>query len=1191
MVPVKDIVLDWRPMLRELKIFVLPHELGILPNADMKRNVRTLTKLCTFAQLYYDPRDIPLMLEEILPYFTASFTEGAFVVTVLLNLMLPTNPAPPGELDVYPQHYLPTLFHLWSIIARSKTMDNHYVDVFSRLARDALPAGHIPFSEHGIFTKEQSSLIFTAILRLLEIPVGQATSPYNGGVDLLAGMAVLVDRDPRKHPVAHQIARWIVMSLSPACLDKPDSILAHLEGLIQAVETFFHPSNSGSWTKTLCQLVYFLADFFVMRWNREKSGELIVPEGRRLNDEVKTRFVRCLREVIFMGIYSKSQTAMGYSLSTLQSLAYLEPSLILPGALQRIYPSMQGLVEVHRTTSSLRSLQVLTRILVRTKGFRCHVTTLLGLALPGIDANDLEKTLHTLSFIQTACYNIPFHDLTEGHDDISGSSLAMQWITSEVDRLEREGAGVELDYQSDLPDADEVMVLRSSTTGFGEFVISLLGKVFTLLENLPDASRVRSGSPEENVVNTLPATFTPLFASLSPELYDIALNKIADFVANHVIHQARDAMAFLCNALCKVNPSKALKRLVPMLVQAVRTEIDENGAGSTRNTGLDVLPRDRGLVWSISMLSMCVVHVGEAVLDYKEDLFSVALYMQEKCKGNSTVHVSNFIHHLLLNLTGTYTVDFSLYDPEVIQNGLRPEHWGMALNPSELKIRWHVPSHPEIEFAVRLFQSQAENALKRLTSLIGDASPVKRDGTGKEWSDEVSRNLVLIRLILAGVSILFDSAAVSEQAKKAKDTNGSVKVPGHGEEINSEETATDSFAGESEDEEKPTFHYPTGYPLNLNDPLYSTVHDLRENIGEVLHEVHCFLTAKQEDDVSCFNALYTAYRSWFVDVGFERSAHVLDRVTRLLASDIGPYKVSGLRKDYPRPLLLRRAHLYHLQRLRHNASPRARSHLDETLLLDLAESSVSLYTAIRRTAQNASESAMKAIVGARPLVIPPLLKALEVAIKANDHPRIKGALYTLLLGSLSKTLGRNWKFTPSFIRSFIAVSTVDKPSIQKLTTGATFQVMEFGRPLERMLILDEGVTNLIAPSESVEERISKKRAFVKRKRETTEAAKANMVPELVELAKGSHWKTAGRTASILGSLGLRFETLANDELVKLFTTGAIDAHPGLRGFYAGALVMVSIPQGGDGVNLLNLPSCVLWLRCGGFVSTSTRITS
>ncbi|KAK5275850.1 Proteasome activator BLM10, partial [Cryomyces antarcticus] len=82
-----------------------------------------------------------------------------------------------------------------------------------------------------------------------------------------------------------------------------------------------------------------------MRWNREHNGEYEVPEGRRLNEEVKARFVLCLREVVFMGIYAKSVTAMTYSLSALQSLAYLEPRLILPGALQRIYPAMQGLVE------------------------------------------------------------------------------------------------------------------------------------------------------------------------------------------------------------------------------------------------------------------------------------------------------------------------------------------------------------------------------------------------------------------------------------------------------------------------------------------------------------------------------------------------------------------------------------------------------------------------------------------------------------------------------------------------------------------------------------------------------------------------------------------------------------------------------------------------------------------------------
>lgn len=1152
----KDLTLDWKPLFRELKIFVLPTESGLVHTTNLKRNIKTLTKLSTFAQLYFDPQELPKMLEEFLPYFSTSFAEGAFVVVALINLLMPTSPAPAEMEKLRPSYYLPTYFHLWSLVNRSKTFDIHFLDLFSRLARDSLPAKHVPFSEFGIFTQEQSALIFTAILRLLEIPVGQATSPYSAIVDISAGLGMLLDRDSRKHPVAHHIARWIIMSLSPACLDAPDSILVHLEGLIQAVETFFHPSNSGSWTKTLAQLVFYLADFFVMRWNRERNGEMEVPPERRLNDALRRRFVLCLRDVIFMGIYAKSNTAMNFSLSTLQSLAFLEPSLILPGALQRIYPSMQGLVEVHRTTSSLRSLQILARLMIRTKGFRCHITTLLGLALPGIDANDLEKTLHTMTFIQTVCYNIPFEDLTKGRDDVNGNMLAMQWITSELERMEQEGASVELDYDNALSDEDEMMILRSSTTGFGEFLTSFLGRVFTLLENLPDATRVRSGSPEENIVNTLPATFMPLLASLSPELYELALNKIVDFVTNHVIHQARDAMAFICNALCKVSPEKALKRFVPLLIQGIRTEIDENGAASTRNTGSDVLPRDRALVWNVSMLSMCVVHVGEAVVNHKEELLDVSAYMQQKCKGIPTVHISNFIHHLLLNLTVTYIVDYSLYEPSIITRGVQVQQWGQAPKPSELTVKWHVPNKAELEFAVELFQSQAESAIKHLTSLTDGTSSIKRDGSGKEWSDEVSRNLVLIRLVISGVSMLFNGRSVSkgvQQAEMDEDTN-MVEANGHVPEERVDDEHDISLDGSDESAIRPTFQYPAGYVLSEGDPLYETIHDLRERAGWLLHDVHRFLTEKQEDDVSCFGPLYTAYRSWFIDVGIERTAHVLDRVTRLLTADIQPFKVSGIRKDYPRPLLVRRANVYHLQRVRQNAAPRPRSDLDERLLLDLAESSVSLYTDIRRNAQGAGESALKVIWGARLLVIPPLIAALQKAVRMNDFPRIKGALFSLLFGSLAKTVGRHWKYTPSLIKTFIEASTVDKPSVQKLCSGAVYQVMDYGRATERMAVLDEDVVKAIAPNEDLAAQISKKKTIIQKRRAKIEIRKAELAEELVALAQTSHWKKASRTATIVIGLGMRFDTIAPNSLINLIALGTIDSHPGLRGMYSQTLV-------------------------------------
>ncbi|KAL8926314.1 MAG: hypothetical protein Q9172_001823 [Xanthocarpia lactea] len=1155
--PNVDLTLEWKPLFRELKVFVLPSEAGTVHTTNIKRNIRTLTKLCTFAQLYFEPQVIPAMLEEILPRFSTSFAEEAFVVIGLLNLLFPTAPPASDDERLLPQHYLPALFHLWSLMNRSRAFDTTFLDLLSRLARDSLTSPNVSFSDCGIFTQEQTSLIFTAILRMLDIPVGQATSPYSGSVDLSAGLAVLLERDQKKHPTAHHIARWIVMSLSPACLDSPTSILTKLEGLIQAVETFFHPSNSGGWTKTLHQLVYYLADFFVMRWNRENSGEMELPDERKLNEPLKRRFVVCLREVVFMGIYSKSGTAMNFALSTLQSLAFLEPDLILPGVLQRIYPSLQGLVEVHRTTSSLRALQVLSRIMVRTKGFRCHVTTMLGLALPGIDANDLEKTLYTLSYIQSVCYNIPLYDLTEGRDDVSGSMLASQWITSEVERMEQDGINVKVDYQKGLDDKDEELILRSSTSTFAEFVSTFLGKVFTLLENLPDAARVRSGSPEENVINTLPATFTPLFAALSPELYNIALNKVADFVSNHVIHQARDAMAFICSALCKVNPTKALKRLVPILIQSIRTEIDENGAASTRNTGSDVLPRDRGLVWNISMLSMCVVHVGDAVMDHKKALFDIADYMQQKCKGIPTVHVSNYVHHLLLNLTGTYICDYSLYEKDVYARGLGPNDWGMIPDPQRLNIAWHVPSRDEIEFAVELFRSQGGNAVRQLTALTDGTSHIKRIGTGKEWSDELSRNLVLLRLLLSGVSVLFDAEAASRDTNASGSNDEDVDMPlanGHAPEDLDAETSLVSIEEVEENEARPTYKYPAGYLLADGDPLYEELHDLRQKAGELLHAVHEFLVQKQQDDVACFGPLYTAYRSWFIDVGIERSAHVLDRVTRLLTADIHPYKISGLRKEYPRPLLLRRANVYHLQRLRHNSYPRPKTELTKTLLLDLAQSSVSSYTEVRRNAQSAGEAALKAIIGGRPLVIPPLLQALEEGVAQNDFALIKGGMYALIFGTLSRTIARDWRYAPRVIKAYISATTADKASVQKLCSAATLPIMDFGRPLERLVILDKDIIRSICPSEDVSDKVKKVKAKVLKKRGNVESKMAALSDDLVDLAKISHWKKASRTAAVIISLGLRFESVASEKLVDLMVRGAIESHPGLRSLYGQALV-------------------------------------
>lgn len=49
-------------------MFVLPQESGFIHSTTVKKNVRTLTKMCSFAQPFFNPEEITEMFEEFLPY-------------------------------------------------------------------------------------------------------------------------------------------------------------------------------------------------------------------------------------------------------------------------------------------------------------------------------------------------------------------------------------------------------------------------------------------------------------------------------------------------------------------------------------------------------------------------------------------------------------------------------------------------------------------------------------------------------------------------------------------------------------------------------------------------------------------------------------------------------------------------------------------------------------------------------------------------------------------------------------------------------------------------------------------------------------------------------------------------------------------------------------------------------------------
>ncbi len=178
---------------------------------------------------------------------------------------------------------------------------------------------------------------------------------------------------------------------------------------------------------------------------------------------------------------------------------------------------------------------------------------------------------------------------------------------------------------------------------------------------------------------------------------------------------------------------------------------------------------------------------------------------------------------------------------------------------------------------------------------MSDDTPVSWKGKNKEWSDEVSRALSQIRLVVSGVATLFDPRRASGDA--SDHVNGSAGGDGGGDDTMIDvdgdtlmDENEDPLAEVADDEElKRQFVYPAGYLLDSKSTLYARIHEVRENIGHLLSRTHGFLSAHQQDDVSCFTALYSTYRTWITDVGIERSAHPLERLLRLYKADISPF--------------------------------------------------------------------------------------------------------------------------------------------------------------------------------------------------------------------------------------------------------------------------------------------------------------
>ena len=169
----------------------------------------------------------------------------------------------------------------------------------------------------------------------------------------------------------------------------------------------------------------------------------------------------------------------------------------------------------------------------------------------------------------------------------------------------------------------------------------------------------------------------------------------------------------------------------------------------------------------------------------------------------------------------------------------------------------------------------------------------------------------------------------------------------------------------------------SGFALDdPEDPRYKVAQAHRERFGEVIHRATETIALRNvvegEDHVDAIISIAKAAEVFLLEYGTSRGQYSTQRkvyiqlreyvtafrIPRSKVLTIGGriHRMSPKQKERSRMAVLKRAHLYHYSRMYLNAMYRQRSPLDDKLIRDLVELSLSQYTRLRRYCQSVVRS-------------------------------------------------------------------------------------------------------------------------------------------------------------------------------------------------------------------------------------------
>ncbi|KAF8203239.1 hypothetical protein BJ912DRAFT_842338 [Pholiota molesta] len=1097
------------------------------------------------------------------------------------------------------------------------------------------PSWHGLFKDVGIFTEHEWNFLMCKCLASMEIPLADGGSLTTGpSADNQVGFEI--GRLPKPQWRIPSLARIIVYSMAPDGVPVPPSNLptpvfsplpsavstpqpgsnnvgdylsaplskkAHLKPytylggsraldslarMIASTESFFHPSNSGSWTNDLSAFIKYIVYEFNKRWHEEEKPDCKTPKNRRLTKLMKRELVKSLRTVVLLAMFSQDSTTVSNIQSCLKSMSVMEPDLILHPILERAIPSLEALVETQRTIAVIKALGAVAPSIVSRDVYypgAKYLVTILQLLIPGIDLNDPSKTLCTTSFLVEISQYIKIGDLTN-YDDSPPTNGSLDFEPTHPSSRQSMSPPLSLDdldesttdMRPNLTTEEEDALLRESTSEFPDWVASFIRRVIQLLENLPEEGPDGSagGATEVQVIDAVTSACSQICVHLSDELYDLVLKMVFDYASTNVRTNAVRAIHQLVECVANADPVKTLAKFFPFCAANIRTEL-ENGASSLRTTSSSVpLPSDATLHWNLAILRGTVYNDGRAILKYEEELMSLLHLLHQKAlskRGYSWT--GKLLSSLLLTLTHTYPLENKFVNPkdwnseEFRRNHHR--HWGKLYTPEEITVSWHVPNVQELEFALRIFKELVEPALESLENLLKPSTwdvntclpnPYTLQAlyampsgvmtfVGKyssttlpDYNINSNRHLTIVRNVFAGSPTLFKENISHKDMLDATQTSDILEeIP---EMIASIDPINSGFALTDPD-----------------DPRYQYVAGVRARFGNFLHAASVNLRQQgEENTVDAVQILVRSIRTYMMEYGDSRDSYYVNNDQYTAEKNVAR-QYAG-QKVWPRAVYIRRARFYNSARLHWNSIERKRGSIEDNLIDDLVEWSMWHYPIIRQSSQSNLEAICGIYDGVRRRAFPILFSALK---PGTDDDRMKGALWTMNSPSFGKYAITEPTLANKLLKELFDCQYHEKSSIQDCVSTVFENCLNnFVEPntiayklempaVEQAMACLQGLLHFEPKEHSVTRRARDKRIY--RLGLVNEAAR-EATRNILEIGNSprTHWRYGIYAIRCLRTLVRKDSPLTRQQIV-YFLEKTYDDHPSIR-YYAQRAIMKSI---------------------------------